>query len=617
MPRLSPLDSAAAGLVIVGLAACVTFLTLALTCWSAPLTEAEKALLHASVSSVSANEYGRAASAEGLAKIIKLEEPTLVRQFGLGMQQAGISVLPAQIESLVVAHFDHPRIGVELRSFHPKYQTRRLFDLHYARMRAAYKTDDPSFYAILNTDLAGIEGPVMQLVHKFPSGLNNPNRALFFLGQRKYPEAVPLLLAALPESYQPGRSDKPEGFNQILRLLMGYPSVDVWRRTRDEIETLYRTGKITAAIHASAAKDLGNLLNDPEKASAEIARQEQIVAYAKQRDALRAGLQQIGKLRDSDPQRYADEYRKYLEKLETLPAEYPGREQGLAGEYFRLATFVRFRLRNPAEGVELYAKADRHGHLLGRIAVADTYQFDLRDNNKAAESYRRALEELQGPAKPGSVSFYTYGDDRSKLSEWLKSWLPQEIRYLKTGKPSNDSIGEAAIGGFFTTVYGWGEAVRQEIAPDLPAVSFGYRPGLPGYSRPADMATAWSEIEAVVARVDRGELVRKLNELPASRLTLTATIQPLTALPDADSILRYLEKHDPSGYWSACLLGTAFFISQKGEAGKNEALRNGAAHLMPGMAAATSLETNPLGVAAARFLRARGLRVMPKVAPGQ
>ena len=132
-------------------------------------------------------------------------------------------------------------------------------------------------------------------------------------------------------------------------------------------------------------------------------------------------------------------------------------------------------------------------------------------------------------------------------------------------------------------------------------------------ARDVTVDDSWSTIESDLARVDRRDLAQKLEALPASRLTLIATIQPLTALPDADSILRYLARNDPSGYWSTCLLGTAAFIAQQGEAGKAEAARNGTALLLPGLAG----QPNALSAAATQFLRVRGLRVEPLVTPGR
>ena len=391
------------------------------------MTEGEKQLLHGSVSSAAAKDYGHAASAEGLAKIIRLGDPALVRAFGHGLQQGQVSVLPPAVEALVIANFDHPTLGALLKGFQSRYQTRRLFDLHYARIATAYKTDDPSFSAIFNTDLAGIEEPLLRLAPKFPSGPRTPNAALMFLGQRKYPGAVPLLIAALEESYRPVAPNDPRLYSTVLQTLLAYPSVEVWRQTRAEIETLYRSGKIPAATHAAAARDLDSRLNDPPRALATIRWQEGKAAYTRKRDALGPTPPQIRTVRESDPRRYAREYRRYLEQLEQLAAEYPDQAEltPLATEYFGLGLFVRFTLKHPAEAVEVYSRAARYGHPLGHIAVADTYQFDLRDNGKAADSYQRALDELPDPASPGFVYPYRVvvlpsGYARSRVTDWLK-----------------------------------------------------------------------------------------------------------------------------------------------------------------------------------------------------
>jgi hypothetical protein len=603
-------------------AACLLYCLLVFESQAAPLTEAEKQLLQVSISKEAAIGYGRAADAGGLAKIVKLKDPALVLAFETGMGQALLKVLPPDVEALVIANFDDPIVGPALRGFRPRYQTRRLFDLHYARIKAANKNDDPSFAQILNTDITGIEEALLQVAQQFPLHAGETNRVVMFLGRRKYPGAVPLLIAALPQSYRAIRFRNPIApntpphylINEELHCLMDYPSVEVWRKTRVAIDGFNRAGQITDEIHAAADNGLDALLNDADKALAQRKRSAQTTAYERTREAIFPGPNQISMLKASDQRRYVGEYAVYLAKLEVLAAKLGNELNGnnIGADYFRLGVFVRFRMRDVAQALVLFAKSAHYRYALGQIAVADTYQFEMRDSARAAQAYQLALDDARKPAQPGAIQPYSLGG--VPMNDWFRSWLAQEIEYLKAGKPFNGVIGEAEIDGFFATMRGNVAMVADTFEPDLPMLNISTTSIIQGPAGGAspNVASGWSQIEAALTHTNRDALAPKLAGLPSSRLALLATIRQWSALPDADAILRYLDRNDPSGYWSACLLGAVFAFDQKGEAGRNEALRNGTAQLMPGLAAPG--KPNALATAAGRFMRAHGVRAEPKAA---
>ena len=582
----------------------------ALCCWvaataqSAPLTEAEKKLLQGSISVAQATEFGEQADAAGLAKIIKLEDPALVQAFNAGMTRVGTSALPADLEALVIANFEHPTLGRALRAFSPKYRTRRLFDLHYARIKAG---DVRNSSQIGNTDLAGIEEPLLQLLDRFERKPNEPNWLVLWLGHRKYPGAVPLLLESLRKSYLPTAARHPALLPAELQLLISYPSVEVWRQARAVLEDLHRSGVITDVTLEEDSKALDNRIRNPEQALAQFRQGGRINEYRAKQNALRPTLDQIGKLRETDPSGYLSEYRAHLEKLELLLAEYADSVDGyaVATQYFDLAMLARFGLRRPAEAADLYAGSARHGHALGHVAAADTYQFDLRDKIKAAQAYQRALDASQKPFVP--TVFNPYRPDPARVNEWLMEWLPREIRYLRSGERYRRGVGGAPIEGFFTAVQTYGVAVRSGLTQGLPGLAFRRGPaplGQPGFSQQSGGFDRTADTEKLLARIDRESLGQKLDQLPASHLTLLATVEHVSVLSDAGRILRYLEKHDPSGYWSACLLASVYAVDLKSAQGSDEA-RNELAQAMPGLIAPSAGGPRAISVAAEQVMKGR------------
>lgn len=567
----------------------------AIVCWvfplacAAALTDAEKQLLLGSISKAEATEYGRNADAAGLERIIRLEDEGLVHAFNYGMQLARIDLLPPQVEALVVAHFDHPKVGAASRAVTPRYRTRELFDLHYARLEAAYRSNEPSFTQILRTDQAGIEEPLLRLAHKFPSSPDG-NPVMLFLGQRKHAAAVPLLIASLATS------------RRALTLLLGYPSVEVWHQASAEIEKLHRQGALGDAAYAAHRRQLDPYLDAPDRYLQAMRSREAFAAYTRQRDAIVPGAAQIAPLKETDPRQYAAMYAEYAARLEPIAARLDDERvsAGVGGEYYRLGMFVRFRLRDPAGAAAALAKSAGYRHMPGQIALADLYQFELRNKEAAIRAYQTALDEARATKVDG---YEPYGPPGSRMNAWWTAWLAQEIEYLRTGQPFGGRIPEAVIGGFFEAMNANALLVAEYFARDVPAIGAPAGPQWPG--RP--LVTDWGQLERVLAVTDRAGLARKLENLPPSRLALMATLAQASALQDPQAILGYLERNDPSGYWSACLLGTVAHYESKGAPGRNAALATGTAQLLPGMADAAN--PNPLRTAAERFLGARGLRV--------
>jgi len=386
--------------------------------------------------------------------------------------------------------------------------------------------------------------------------------------------AVPDLLGYLADSKVHG---------QALDLLLEYDSADVWRQARAEIERLKQQGKLDDARYHSSAMRLDGPISEPTKYSAVLQQRMRGRDYEVRRGRASTVKYNLRKLLDSQPEQYVARYVENLKTQENLVREYPELPQvkGLRGEigsdYFVLGNLVRFRLKQPAQAIPLYAKAQEFEVLFGEIASGDTYQFDLNDWRKALAEFERLLQRMQG--QPLSTN-----DMEADLGHWFRQWLTQQVHFLKTGKVFTGAITREDIGGFGALLYFGGGSAQEEfpqLASPTRSISEAMR-GTPG-----------------AAAVAREEVARKIEALPASYFTLTRTTKLATMLPDDGAILRYLDKHDPAGYLSACLLAMVGYVD--GQPGGDRQ----SAGVLPGLAMEPSGSGNPLRMAAARYFKER------------
>jgi len=561
---------------------------------AAPLSSEERALLENAVSRDGAVECGRTGNARCLERIIGLHDRMLALNFDEGMNRARMSVLPPEVEGVVVAHFDDPTLGEVLRGFGPRYRTRALFDLHYARVKKAYRNDEPSMRQVLKTELPGIEPLIFAMAGKYPSMPGYPNPALAFLGARHYPDAVAPLLAALAQSYrdlQPGRH------NPILGLLLDYPSPEVWRRARDEVERLHRAGSIDSAAYALSLSRIEPLLAAPD-ANLERMRQRQAdEAYRRRKLGIYPGESQLYELRDQ-PREYVPATLAFLAQLEPIAAEsgLPASRHDLVYRYVSVGLVERFELGQPAAAIASLEKAAEHGDALARMAIADTYQLALHDRARAIAEYRKALAEASKPAALRVEG--DYGAAGSAINAWWRDWLAVEIRFLETGERFHGRITEPALAGCFDAFKRYSGQSNALFLKGLPYIP--RQPALMGGTVPGEN---WKKFSSALARLDRGPIRAKLDALPSSRMALFATMGHASLLPDAESIARYLGRNDPSGYWSSCLLDAAQRFPSGSEVEKREAVSRGVLYVLPGLA--LPAESNALATAAASFVKSR------------
>ena len=592
-----------------GIAGCACLAALA--CAAAPLSEAEKQLLLSGISAPAATDYGKAADAGGLERIVAPGDPALVQAFDYGMRGARIDTMPPAIEAVVVRHFNNVKVGAALRAMLARYQTRALFDLHYARIQSAFRSDEPSFEQILRTDQPGIEEPLLRIAARFPSRPDQPNPVALFTARRKHPDAVPLMLAELEGAYRDPNAARMN-YNTVLDLLAEYPSPDVWRKAGAEIDRLRGEGRLTEAAHAAAHRRLDPLLANPDAEIARVKRRDASAAWARKRDAVTPNASQITPLRNTAPRRYVEELAAYLERLEAAGEEFRSEDVDyeIAGQYANLGVFARFQLRDPALAARLLEKAAKGRSLIGQVVLADTYQLELHDKAQALRAYQLALDTASEPK--GARLFTPYARPGDAMNEFWKDWLAQEIAFLRTGKPFNGRVSEPVIGGFWQAIGVWASVVTLTF-PEWPTPYA--QPGVGsgrGYGAVQGFGVAQPSSSSADApdRIDRKELAARLGRVPASRLALLVTLRYISLLPDAAAILAELARNDPSGYWTTIALGTVAFHESGGEAGRNAAQRNGVADALPGMAAPG--RPNALATAARRHLQALELRVVEK-----
>lgn len=211
------------------------------------------------------------------------------------------------------------------------------------------------------------------------------------------------------------------------------------------------------------------------------------------------------------------------EALESKYAASPavaGLAQEIHAAYGRLAAEARFAHKQPERAIAVYEKSLRRarpgtGQPLIEFQIGDIYQFDLRAPGKALQRYQAALSRIALLEKQAGAM------EKGLLVPWQRM-LQHEIAFLRSGRKFTGALAKQDVGGFLGIAFffGAGDAL-----------------GAPRLAQGAS-----------------------LDGLPASRLNLLASSTELSASADPAAILRYLAKHDPSGYWSACLLSIPAYL---------------------------------------------------------
>ena len=549
---------------------------------------------------------GRVGDASVLERAIEAGDAALVAEFGYAMGSARIEVLPAAVEKLVVRHFNHPMVGERLRGMQLRYRTRELFDLFRARCEKAFKLNEPCFERLPQTDQGGIEESLLGLSGKLPTPYG-AGGYLAYVARRGHPAAIGPVLAALESSFgdpnlRPGQN------NWTLELLLAYPDPELWKRVAAELDRLHSGGRVSAEHHAAARRRVDAHIAKGAEAAREVRWRRAAETYFRRIYEFEVNNGAMAELRVRDPARHAAEMERWLTFKESLARELgeDALARTLAWETRDVGLVMRFRVRDPARSLPYFEKAARLGDELARIALADAYQLGLNDRAAAIRAYRSALAEARQPRLPPAQSIYDAPG--SLVNTWWQAWFRNEIAYLETGKPFRGTVGEPEVGGFFLAMLEKATGVTGVFAPEFfQPNSRNMRSGTGGMGP----SNSWQAMKYEVERMDRPTLGARLEALPASHLALMMALRHASALADPEALLRFVERHDPGGYWGVCLFGTVAYLDGLGPQGREEALRNESAELLPGMAA----PENPTGLsqAATLFMARRGFAAKPRM----
>jgi hypothetical protein len=186
-------------------------------------------------------------------------------------------------------------------------------------------------------------------------------------------------------------------------------------------------------------------------------------------------------------------------------------------------------MKSPADAMELYEGARRNGSRFAGLAIADAWQFDMKDPKRAIAEYRKILASL--PAMPVA------GDEASNFAPWARRWVESQIRFLEKG---------ATFSGRLTQDDSRMTAVMTMGILGIPEETF-------EIGSAVRKASAASRADATrTPEPDKAEVARLLEALPSSTIALLASAPHTYLLPDADSILAFLRRQDPAGFATAC-----------------------------------------------------------------
>lgn len=572
-------------------------LALAATAAAHAITPAEKALLQGAISHEQARMAGSAGDVATFLRIVEKKEPRLIEAYGSGL---GHNDMPAEVEVIVIRHFNDGALGASLRRMGGRYRSRQLFDLHARRVHEATQVSEPSFWVITNTNQEGIEEDLVRLSAKQAPSDTGVADLVLFVGRRRHPAALPHLLKAV------GTSFGHYGHSGPLEVLLQYPSREVWLRTAAEIESAHALGKIKDEHFQKARARIEALLREPEAAEKERHLYQAIDEFRRRTSSLPFEAVQIEALQKTDLAAYVARKRLLLVAQEPLAASiHPGvAERTVAESWLQLGFIARFRLRDARVAAELFRRAMDLGAPRGAFALADALQVGVGDAKGAVAAYRRALAQAEKPRDARWLAFY--GAPTSRRNAFWQEWLRHEIAFLE-GRAKAPVVSEAAVGGFFEVV-GEDAMANHLFSPEFTRYTGGpmFRPA----GAEPDSVWVWpleSKISGITNNLARGAASKPFDAFPASRWAWTNVLPYVSLSGDPELILRFLRSSDPSGYWSASAMGLVAYLDGYGEGSRDEAVRSQAVELLPALILD---ESSPaLSLAAKRFLAERGLAV--------
>ena len=257
-------------------------------------------------------------------------------------------------------------------------------------------------------------------------------------------------------------------------------------------------------------------------------------AVDKEAGPLRRELASLTPLRQTDPKRYVEQAVKIVEALEAVADQHKDASysSGVRSEVLRersiIALLQRFVLRQPRKAIgtneKILATQTPQGEIdaLGAaLQIAEIYRNELGNKDKAIEYYQKARDAADHENWRAGLR------DPDGIATWIKGGLiDKEIDYLTSGRPFSGAVTRRDVDGAgFALLSGMGFLML--IAPSLA-----------GSVAPADPT-----------------VLAKLQRMPASYLTVMATILDINGATDAVATVAFLKRSDPVHYVSAGALG--------------------------------------------------------------
>jgi hypothetical protein len=400
--------------------------------------------------------------------------------------------------------------------------------------------------------------------------------------RRALPAQMSSAAADLHLRYLQRRSD-PRAAGDVPASYIGLGGLDVrsverilesespaqWREARDRLEALHRQNKIDPGLYRSLAAQLDRALANPP-AQIALGRQRVLArTFEAERGNVTSLRIQANKARGTPE--WPGRMEALIDASEALEKKYSGAAVAGASElrselrtsYHHLAIYVRFVQRDPAKAIELHGRAARyddtaHGKgFFEDILIADVYQFDLRSAPQALQRYDAAAAKIAAGDASG-------GEAWTMQSRGWRAWIAREAAFLRTGRRFSGEIAQNEAGTLFFAAL--------LLTEDDPL-------GAPRHAA-------------------------QLDGLAPSRVSLARALRLLPTLPERD-VLRHLERHDPSGYWSACILGMVPMVDRLMNGPDADRARRELSGSLPGFTSPGS----GIRSASARFLAERKIVV--------
>lgn len=419
-----------------------------------------------------------------------------------------------------------------------------------------------------------LEVDFVDLRKALPSLMDEATTARYFelVGKHQAASEVPALLTVVRDNAPDSRLGR-----EARGALARFDSEEVQKQVVAELGRLHAAGKLDEPSYRyvtfsyAERKRLSAFYGSP------IAEQEKTgLLYARDKEEVARIKYSAEQSRETRPEQFVREYENYLVRLAALAEKYrnsvyhDGLRSEVASGYAMLANFARFKLKRPSQSLDYQVKSapvspgTREGEFLNDLLAADLFQYDISNRGKALEAYRRAAEKLRA--------------SKIDTGTWLTRAVAHEISYLESGKTFSGYLSGEELGQFLGIVF----IVAAGNLGD-PGV------GLP--QRPESMSA-----------VQRKALESQLEDLAPSHLNFAKAVPLLSQLSSERSVLRFLRKHDPGGYWSASLVLLVLHPETVGE--------RGAAMLFPGIKS-DAAQATALAAAARTFAKQGGISFQP------